>query len=101
MQVGIEVYLWDPISKKKDATVMIYGLHDSKIGGQIIPIDYMWLMAICSNEPNLCHQLCSQKNVNWAIPKKITQFTLTPFSCAMNPLTTQDAKLLFVMIDVP
>jgi hypothetical protein len=33
--------------------------------------------------------LSSQKNVNWAIPKKIAQFTLTPFSCAMNPLTTQ------------
>jgi hypothetical protein len=46
MQVSTAVYLWDPISKKKDATVVIYGLHDSKIGGQIIPIDYMSLMAI-------------------------------------------------------
>lgn len=46
MQVGTEVYLWDPISKKKNAIIMIYGLHGSKIGGQIIPIDYMWLMAM-------------------------------------------------------
>jgi hypothetical protein len=46
MQVGTKVYLWDPISMKKDATIVIYGLHDSKIGGQVIPIDYMWLMVM-------------------------------------------------------
>ncbi len=31
----------------------------------------------------------------------VAQFTLTPFSCVMNPLTTQDAKSLFAMKNVP
>jgi hypothetical protein len=31
----------------------------------------------------------------------VAEFTLTPFSCVMNPLTTQDAKLLFAMKNVP
>jgi hypothetical protein len=46
MRFGIKVYLWDPISKEKDATVMIYGLHGSKIRGQIIYVDYMWLVTM-------------------------------------------------------
>jgi len=31
----------------------------------------------------------------------VAQFTLTPSSHAMNPLTTKDAKLLCVMTNVP
>jgi hypothetical protein len=41
MQIGIEVYLWDLISKRKTSTIMICGLHGSKIGSKVIPLDYV------------------------------------------------------------
>jgi hypothetical protein len=40
-QIGVDVYLWDPISNKKIASGVIHGLHGNKIGDQIVPIDHV------------------------------------------------------------
>jgi hypothetical protein len=41
MQIGIEVYLWDLIFKRKTSTTLICGLHSRKIGSKVIPLDYV------------------------------------------------------------
>jgi hypothetical protein len=41
MQIGIEVYFWDLISKRKTSATMICGMHGSKIGSKVIPLDYV------------------------------------------------------------
>lgn len=41
-QIGIDVYLWDPISNKKKVDYgAIHGLHGNKIRDQIVPIDHV------------------------------------------------------------
>jgi hypothetical protein len=40
-RIGIDVYLWDPISNKKVVSGVIHGLHGNKIGNQIVPIDHV------------------------------------------------------------
>jgi hypothetical protein len=41
MFIGIEVYFWDLSSKRKTSTTVICGLHGSKIGSKVIPLDYV------------------------------------------------------------